>query len=78
MTTQIVEIAGQRCVVLDGDGPAVRDASGGRDLVEEGLNNAASVIVVPASRLDASFFQLRSGLAGEVLQRRPTTASSSP
>jgi hypothetical protein len=69
MATQIVEIAAHRCVLLDAEGPAVRDASGGRDLIEEAMNNAASVIAVPVTRLDASFFQLRSGLAGEVLQK---------
>lgn len=47
----------------------VRDASGGRYLVEEVLNHRATVIAVPVERLDPSFFQLRSGLAGEVIQK---------
>ena len=47
----------------------MRNASGARDLIEEAMNQRASVIVVPAGRLDVSFFRLRSGLAGEVLQK---------
>jgi len=40
-----------------------------RDLIEEAFTNRASMIVVPAARLDPTFFQLRSLLAGEVLQK---------
>lgn len=69
MSTQNVEIAGHRCALFDDDGAIVRDAQGGRDLIEDTMNLGARVIVVPVRRLDASFFQLRSGLAGELLQK---------
>jgi hypothetical protein len=69
MSTQIVEIAGIRCAVLDTDGPIVRDQRGGRDLIEEAMNADAAMIVVPVARLDATFFELHSGLAGEILQK---------
>jgi hypothetical protein len=65
----IVDLAGQRCLLVDADGAVVRDASGGRDLIEEALGERATVIAVPVERLDPSFFELRSGLAGEVLQK---------
>jgi Domain of unknown function (DUF4180) len=68
MTAELRDI-GQRCLVADADGPIVRDAEGARDLIEEAMSHRASVIVVPVSRLDPAFFQLRSGLAGEVLQK---------
>ncbi len=69
MTARVLEIERQRCLVADADGPIVRDAEGARGLIEEAMHHRASVIVVPTSRLDASFFHLRSGLAGEVLQK---------
>jgi Domain of unknown function (DUF4180) len=69
MTATLLEIEGQRCLVADADGPLVADAEGASRLIEDAMGHRASVIVVPVSRLDASFFQLRSGLAGEVLQK---------
>ena len=67
--TELIEIAGERCLVADADGPIVRDPEGGRALIEEAMEHRARVIAVPVARLDPSFFQLRSGLAGEVLQK---------
>src|SRR5688572_22036661 len=64
-----MEIAGKRCVVLASDGPLLNDAGGARDIVEAALNEGARVVVVPASRLDPAFFELRSGFAGELLQK---------
>jgi hypothetical protein len=69
MSAKLLEIERQRCLVADADGPIVRDADGARDLIGEAMHHRASVIVVPISRLDPAFFQLRSGLAGEVLQK---------
>ncbi len=69
MTARLLEIERQRCLVADADGPLVCDAEGARVLIEEAMNHGASVIVVPVARLDAAFFQLRSGLAGDVLQK---------
>jgi hypothetical protein len=69
MPQQVLDVAGQRCLLADESGPVVRDADGGRILIEEALSERARIIAVPAARLDTSFFQLRSGLAGEVLQK---------
>ena len=69
MPEQVLDTAGYRCLIVEAEGPAVRDAEGARRLIEEAMGEGARVIAVPVSRLDASFFQLRSGLAGEVLQK---------
>lgn len=69
MSTTLQELGGHRCVVADAEGPDIRDGEGARALIEDALGDRASVIVVPVGRLDGSFFQLRSGLAGEVLQK---------
>ena len=65
----VTEIAGERCLFIESDGPPIRDANGGRDLVEAALNESSTLIAVPVERLDAEFFRLRSGLAGEILQK---------
>lgn len=64
-----MEIAGHRCVVFGEHGASVADARAARDMVEEALSERAGVIVVPVGRLDPAFFQLRSGIAGEFLQK---------
>ena len=47
----------------------ISDAPTTRDLIEEALSERVRVIAVPASRLDPVFFDLRTGLAGELLQK---------
>lgn len=69
MAAELLEIASERCIVLDAETPVVRDAEGARCLIEEALNHRASLIAVPAELLGDAFFELRSGLAGEVLQK---------
>ena len=69
MPAKLIEMHDERCLVLDEDGPVVRDAKGARGLIEEALSEHATLIVVPVARLDNAFFHLRSGLAGEVLQK---------
>ena len=54
---------------LDAAGPALgsdRDAS---DVLSEAFSADATVVVMPAERLDPSFFELRSGLAGGFFQK---------
>jgi hypothetical protein len=68
-TPNLRVLAGERVLVIGDDVPIIRDASGGRDLIEAALNERATVVAVPVERLDASFFELRSGLAGEILQK---------
>jgi hypothetical protein len=67
--SRVLELGSERCLIFDEDGPRISDPSGGRDLIEEAMGERATMIVVPATRLDPSFFQLRSGLAGEILQK---------
>lgn len=69
MPDELREIGGHRCLIADADGPVVRDVHAASDLIAEAMSQGARVLVVPASRLDDAFFQLRSGLAGEILQK---------
>ena len=66
---KVVEIAGHRCLLVeDEDGliATVRDAT---DLIGDAMGEEAPVVAVAAGRLDPSFFELRTGFAGEVLQK---------
>jgi len=69
MTDEVLEIGGERCLVLDAEGAVVRDGRGATDLIGEAIAHRATMIAAPVGRLDPSFFELRSGLAGEVLQK---------
>lgn len=67
--TRAEDIAGVRCVIADDDGLSLADAEGARSLIEDAMGEGARVICVPASRLGAPFFQLSTGIAGEMLQK---------
>lgn len=66
MSMRIEDIAGVTCVVDGDDGEPISEP---RALLEEALGEGARVICVSAGRLDPSFFQLRSGIAGEMIQK---------
>ena len=63
-----MQIEGWRCVVFDGERVA-GSSEDARGLVEAALSERASVVVVPVDALDAAFFELRSGVLGEVAQK---------
>lgn len=69
MNAEAKEIAGTSCLVFADDGPVFDLKDGGRALVEAAMNEGARLIVVPASRLNDAFFELRTGIAGEALQK---------
>ncbi|HEY8173113.1 MAG TPA: DUF4180 domain-containing protein [Dehalococcoidia bacterium] len=69
MNAQLVEIGGERCLVVGNAAAVLRDVRGATDLIGEAMSERATMIVMPATKLDDAFFQLRSGLAGEVLQK---------
>jgi hypothetical protein len=51
------------------DGPGLRCVQEAIDLIAEARGVGASVVVVPINKLDPAFFELRTGFAGEVLQK---------
>ena len=51
------------------DGPCLRRVQEAVDLIAEARGVGASVVVVPINKLDPAFFELRTGFAGEVLQK---------
>ena len=66
---EILEIANARVLYLDANGPLIDRADHANDLIGDAWGHEATVIAVPASRLDPEFFRLSSGLAGEITQK---------
>lgn len=67
--TELLEWGDERVLACDADGPAIDTPRAATDLIGEALFAGASVLAVPAARLGPAFFQLRTGLAGEIAQK---------
>ena len=68
MSDQLQSIGGVEVLVGAADGPPV-GATTVLDLVGDALGRAAEWIALPVARLDPDFFSLRSGVAGDVVQK---------
>jgi hypothetical protein len=68
VSDQLQSIGGVEVLVGAADGPPV-GATTVLDLVGDALGRAAEWIVLPVARLDPDFFSLRSGVAGDVVQK---------
>lgn len=60
---------GTRVLTVAPDGPAIGDEQSALDVIGEAFGAEAEVVVVPVERLGADFFELRSGVAGAVVQK---------
>jgi len=69
VTFQILDLAGRRVLLAADDGPMLAAERDAMDLVGEALGAGAQVIAVPVGRLSPDFFDLKTGLAGAVLQK---------
>jgi hypothetical protein len=69
MPDPIEHLAGTAVLVCAVDGPAVRGEGDALELIVEAGQRGASWVVVPAARLRDEFFQLRTGLAGAIMQK---------
>ncbi|MGL4284844.1 MAG: DUF4180 domain-containing protein [Phreatobacter sp.] len=67
--TKILELGGEHILLVETDGPVIGDERQATDLIGEAAWQGASMLAIPAQRLDARFFQLRSGLAGAIAQK---------
>ncbi|MER5350173.1 DUF4180 domain-containing protein [Kitasatospora sp. NPDC002551] len=61
--------AGPVVLRLPAEGPVVRDAGAGADLLGEAFGAAAEWLVVPAARFGEEFFTLSTRIAGEITQK---------
>ncbi|MGX1615599.1 DUF4180 domain-containing protein [Micromonospora chalcea] len=68
MADQIQDRAGVAVLVCDPDGPPIAAESDALDLIGAAFLGA-TVVAVPATRLDPGFFTLGTRFAGEVMQK---------
>jgi Domain of unknown function (DUF4180) len=54
------------------DGAPIRTARDATDLISEAWEERAKVLAIPVERLHPDFFQLSSGVAGEIVQKFAT------
>ena len=69
MPTDVYELHGQSILDLPTEGPLLRTGQDANDLIGEAKSAEASLVVVPITRLDPIFFELRTGIAGEMVQK---------
>jgi len=60
---------GVRVLECDPAGPPIRNASDAVDLIAAASSHAAAWIAIPVARLHPDFFRLKTGMAGEILQK---------
>ncbi|MFI6083946.1 DUF4180 domain-containing protein [Streptomyces sp. NPDC051217] len=69
MPEPLVEHHGVPVLVLDAEGAPIATAQDALDLLVSASYEGAELVAVPAGRFDDSFYDLSSGLAGEILQK---------
>lgn len=66
---QTDERSGIRVLRLDVEGDPISTSDDASDLVGTAWSHRANLVAVPVERLDPGFFDLRSGIAGEITQK---------
>lgn len=68
MSDRLVSIAGHRAWLCAEAGPALGSSRDAADIVGETFSSKTRLVVIPAARLAPAFLDLKSRLAGEMLQ----------
>ncbi|MES5820377.1 DUF4180 domain-containing protein [Streptomyces sp. RG80] len=68
-TDEIVKLHGVNVLRCAPDGPPLDGERAALDLIGDAMGLGAELVAVPAERVDAEFFRLRSGVAGAVMQK---------
>lgn len=66
---RIEERSGIRVLHLEADGKPISTPDDAVDLVGSAWSHQAGIIAVPVERLAPKFFQLKTGIAGEITQK---------
>ncbi|AVV44327.1 DUF4180 domain-containing protein [Streptomyces sp. ID05-04B] len=69
MTGTLVTLYGTRVLQCAPDGPPLDGERAALDLIGDAFGQDAQLVAVPAERIGEDFFRLRSGVAGEVVQK---------
>jgi hypothetical protein len=66
---RIDDRSGTRVLHLEEEGETLSTSDDASDLVGSAWSHDAAMVAVPVERFDAAFFDLRSGIAGEITQK---------
>jgi hypothetical protein len=69
MSDGVEQIAGVPCWVCGADGPPLASSRAASDIIGDAFGSGARTVAIPVERLSPDFVVLRTGLAGEVLQK---------
>jgi hypothetical protein len=69
MPAEIQEIAGRRLLVAEADGPGLVSDPHLSDLIGEAFSANVQIVALPLARLGPDFLDLKTGVAGRVLQK---------
>jgi hypothetical protein len=69
MVQTIFECNGVRVVACASEGEKIQSAQDGIELIGDAHFHGASLVLIPVERLEEGFFRLRTGLAGEIIQK---------
>lgn len=69
MPDEVRDIGPVRVLVCGLEGPILGRSQDASDLIGSARSQSAAMVALPMSRLDPAFFQLRTGLAGDFLQK---------
>jgi hypothetical protein len=72
MTDKFLELGGRRVLVCAAQGSLLGQETDANDFLSLALSTDAELLVVPVSRIDKRFFDLRSGMAGQIVQKFAT------
>jgi hypothetical protein len=72
MTTTSYDLHGVQVLQCAADGARIRTARDATDLISRAWEERAKLLAIPVERLDADFFQLSTGIAGEIVQKFAT------
>lgn len=69
MTTNVYDLHGVKVFALSPDGKKIRTGVDANEVIAEAYAHDPGCVVIPVERLDDAFFELRSGVAGEVISK---------
>lgn len=69
MSAKTYDLHGVRVFECPADGPVLCDDRDAITVIGDAMSQQARLIVIPAPRLSPDFFQLRTGVAGAMLQK---------
>jgi Domain of unknown function (DUF4180) len=72
MTETAYDLHGVHVLQCATEGASIRTAGDATDLISKAWEERAKVLAIPVERLDKDFFQLSSGVAGEIVQKFAT------